>query len=29
MLEKLYVPHQRGNTVSLVERQTSLLREKP
>ena len=28
LLEKLYVPHQRGNTVSLVERQTSLLREK-
>lgn len=28
LLEKLYVPHQRGNTVSLVERQTSLLRQK-
>ena len=28
LLEKLYVPHQRGNTVSLVERQTTLLREK-
>ncbi|WP_417226750.1 DUF484 family protein [Amphritea sp.] len=28
LLEKLYVPHQRGSTVSLVERQTSLLREK-
>lgn len=28
LLEKLYVPHQRGTTVSLVERQTSLLRER-
>ncbi|GAA0789850.1 DUF484 family protein [Marinobacterium sediminicola] len=28
LLEKLYVPHQRGNAVSLVERQTSLLRER-
>ncbi|MEH6578303.1 MAG: DUF484 family protein [Amphritea sp.] len=28
LLEKLYVPHQRGSSVSLVERQTSLLREK-
>lgn len=28
LLEKLYVPHQRGTTVSLVERQTSLLRQK-
>lgn len=28
LLEKLYVPHQRGTTVSLVERQTRLLREK-
>lgn len=28
LLEKLYVPHQRGHSVSLVERQTSLLREK-
>lgn len=28
LLERLYVPHQRGDTVSLVERQTSILREK-
>lgn len=28
LLEKLYVPHQRGTAVSLVERQTSLLRER-
>ena len=28
LLEKLYVPHQRGAAVSLVERQTSMLREK-
>lgn len=28
LLEKLYVPHQRGSAVSLVERQTSLLRER-
>ncbi len=26
LLEKLYVPHQSGNAVSLVERQTSVLR---
>ena len=29
LLEKLIVPHQRGSAVSLVERQTSMLREKP
>lgn len=28
LLEKLYVPHERGTAVSLVERQTSLLRER-
>jgi len=28
LLEKLYVPHQSGAAVSLVERQTSVLREK-
>ncbi|GGB97480.1 hypothetical protein GCM10011352_24510 [Marinobacterium zhoushanense] len=28
LLEKLYVPHQRGSAVSLVERQTSLLRSR-
>ncbi|MBY4676427.1 DUF484 family protein [Marinobacterium arenosum] len=28
LLEKLYVPHQTGAAVSLVERQTSVLREK-
>ncbi|SEG82482.1 DUF484 family protein [Marinobacterium lutimaris] len=28
LLEKLYVPHQRGTAVSLVERQTSLLRSR-
>ncbi|WP_409524106.1 DUF484 family protein [Nitrincola sp. MINF-07-Sa-05] len=28
LLEKLYVPHQRGSSISLVERQTSLLRER-
>src|SRR6056300_203041 len=28
LLEKLIVPHQRGSAVSLVERQTSMLREK-
>lgn len=28
LLEKLYVPHQSGTAVSLVERQTSLLRAK-
>lgn len=28
LLEKLYVPHQSGSAVSLVERQTSVLRDK-
>lgn len=28
LLEKLHVPHETGRAVSLVERQTSVLREK-